>query len=79
MSSGKPSSAMSKLAVVACIGLLLHATLCAIYRTLRASSCTHEACLLTICATSNSDRDYLKGVQQPFTYSPFEVRPDRHA
>merc|ERR1711998_506189 len=44
------SSSMSKLLIATSIGMLVHATLCAIYH-----------------------RDYLKAVQQPFTYAPVEI------
>ena len=77
MTGGKTNSSISNLAVLASIGLLIHATLCAIYRTYSTANIRQVApCVLalTVCLPRlPADRDYLKAVQQPFTYSPFEV------
>ena len=77
MTGGKSNSSISNLAVLASIGLLIHATLCAIYRTYSTANIRQVApCVLalTLCLPRlPADRDYLKAVQQPFAYSPFEV------
>ena len=68
------SSSLRLFSVAAALALMVHATVCAIQRARQPPLFPSLTKLTRTRTHLTADRDYLKAVQQPFTYAPIEVR-----